>query len=123
MTRAIAPIFAALLLICVGTTASAGDYFYYDFFGPYLRRQDGITRGPGNAKAVNTVTHTIDPWPRYVGNRRIPGDGSRMVGAIERYRNPGRGLLPTLEHPTSIKTGTGGGAASPTPSPTAATGQ
>jgi hypothetical protein len=121
MARAITPISAALLFVCLGTAAGAGE-LYYDFSGPYLRRQDGITRGPGNAKAVNTVTHMIDPWPRYVGNRRIPGDGSRMVGAVERYRNPGKGLLPTLEHPTSIKTGTGG-AASPTPSPAAATGQ
>lgn len=122
MTRAIAPISVALLLICLCTAARAGDY-YYDFSGPYLRRQDGITRGPGNGKAVNTVTHMIDPWPRHVRDRHIPGDANRMVGAVERYRNPGRGLLPTLEHPTSIKGGSGGGSASPAPSPSSATGQ
>jgi hypothetical protein len=122
MTRAIAPTSVALLLICLCTAARAGDY-YYDFSGPYLRRQDGITRGPGNGKAVNTVTHMIDPWPRHVRDRHIPGDANRMVGAVERYRNPGRGLLPTLEHPTSIKGGSGGGSASPAPSPSSATGQ
>jgi hypothetical protein len=113
MMKAIAPISVALLLICMGTAARAGDY-YYDFYGLYLRRQDGITRGPGNAKAVNTVTHMIDPWPRYVGNRRIPADGDRMVGAVQRYRNVGKEALPTLEHPTSVKGATSGVTAAPT---------
>src|SRR5262249_30132499 len=40
----------------------------------------------GDAKAVNTTTHVIDPWPRYVGNRRIPGNGDRLSRAVERYR-------------------------------------
>src|SRR5262249_45526372 len=40
----------------------------------------------GDAKAVNTATHVIDPWPRYVGNRRIPGNGDRLSRAVERYR-------------------------------------
>ena len=44
-------------------------------------------REPCNAKNVNAATHVIDPWPRYVGNRRIPGNGERMSGAVERYRD------------------------------------
>src|SRR5262249_37086355 len=47
---------------------------------------DKITLGAGNAKAVNAATHIIDPWPRYVGNRRIPGNGDRLSRAVERYR-------------------------------------
>jgi len=113
MMKAITPISAALVLICAGTAAGAGEY-YYDISGPYLRRQDGITRGPGNAKAVNTVTHMIDPWPRYVRDRRIPGNGDRMVGAVQRYRNVGKEALPTLEHPTSVKGATSGATAPPT---------
>ena len=58
-----------------------------DPFAQYFERKDGVTVGAGNSKAVNSATHVIDPWPRYVGNMRIPGDGQRMSGAIERYRD------------------------------------
>ena len=36
----------------------------------------------GNAKDVNAAIHVVDPWPRDVNNRRIRGDGARMVGAV-----------------------------------------
>src|ERR1700716_4078333 len=57
----------------------------------YLRRSDTITRGPGNAKDVNAAIHVIDPWPRNVQDRRIRGDGARMVGAVQRYQRPQAG--------------------------------
>lgn len=31
----------------------------------------------GDAKQVNAATHTIHPWPRYVGDRRIAYDARR----------------------------------------------
>src|SRR4051794_33138138 len=52
----------------------------------YLERKDTIVSSAGDARDVNAATHIIDPWPRYVGNRRIPGNGERMAGAVERYR-------------------------------------
>ena len=52
----------------------------------YFERKDTIVSGAGDARDVNAATHIIDPWPRYVGNRRIPANGQRMVGAVERYR-------------------------------------
>jgi hypothetical protein len=52
----------------------------------YLERKDTIVSGAGDARDVNAATHIIDPWPRNVGNRRIPGNGERMAAAIERYR-------------------------------------
>jgi hypothetical protein len=55
-------------------------------FAMYFQRTDKITLGAGDAKAVNAATHIIDPWPRYVGNRRIPGNGDRLSRAVERYR-------------------------------------
>ena len=55
-------------------------------FATYFQRSDKITLWEGDAKAVNTATHVIDPWPRYVGNRRIPGNGDRLSRAVERYR-------------------------------------
>jgi hypothetical protein len=55
----------------------------------YLHRSDTITLSAGNAKDVNAATHVIDPWPRYVGNRHIPANGERMVGAVQRYQRSG----------------------------------
>ena len=62
------------------------DDLRYEFFEPYLERIEGVTTSAGNAKDINAVTHMIDPWPRNVRNRRIPANGERMVGAVERYR-------------------------------------
>jgi hypothetical protein len=55
----------------------------------YFERKDTIVSGAGDARDVNAATHIIDPWPRYVGNRRIPANGERMVGAVQRYQRPG----------------------------------
>src|SRR5262249_12357804 len=52
----------------------------------YFQRTDKIPPGGGDAKAVNAAPHIIDPWPRYVGNRRIPGNGDRLSRAVERSR-------------------------------------
>ena len=67
--------------------ASAALAWDQDPFAQYAHRSDKITLSAGNASAVNTATHVIDPWPPYVGNRRIPGNGERMAGAVERYRD------------------------------------
>lgn len=61
----------------------------YDPFSDYLQRSVTISLGAGNAKDANAAIHTIDPWPRYVGNTRILGDGRRAVDSMERmYRAP-----------------------------------
>ena len=52
----------------------------------YFERKDTIVSGAGDARDVNAATHIIDPWPRYVGDRRIPANGDRMSRAVERYR-------------------------------------
>jgi hypothetical protein len=61
---------------------------YYDpvdAVQPYTQRSNTTALDAGDAQAVNTRIQEIDPWPRYVGNRRIPADGGRMTGAMERY--------------------------------------
>jgi hypothetical protein len=50
-----------------------------------------VTLGAGNAKDVNAATHVVDPWPRNVKDRRISGNGERMVGAVQRYQRPQTG--------------------------------
>jgi hypothetical protein len=103
--------FAGALLVCCA--AHAWDQ---DPFAQYLQRSTKITLGAGNAKEVNAATHVIDPWPPNVGNRRIPANGERMVGAIERYQDVRRlrqGPLP-LSNPVPPfgggAAGAGGGA-------------
>lgn len=62
----------------------------------YLARRDSVTLGAGDASAVNRVVHTVDPWPGYVTDQRLPADGERMGLAVKRYRAneslPPRGL-------------------------------
>jgi hypothetical protein len=52
----------------------------------YLDRRDTVSFAAGDAVAANKVTHMIDPWPPYAGNRNIAFDGERMQMAAERYR-------------------------------------
>ena len=82
----------------------------------YFERKDTIVSGAGDARDVNAATHIIDPWPRYVGNRRIPANGDRMS-------RRGRALPPGIVSAASAANlpdssaerhrdgGTGGGAA------------
>ena len=73
---------AAFVVIVGGSLASSAALAWdQDPFAMYFQRSDKITLGAGNAKAVNAATHVIDPWPRYVGNRRIPGNGDRLSRA------------------------------------------
>jgi hypothetical protein len=74
-----------------------------DPFEQYFQRKDTVTLGAGNARAVNSATHMIDPWPRYVRNTRIPGDGGRMAGAVERYRDVSK--LPRAPKPIAPELG------------------
>ena len=84
----------ALAAACGGCWAGV-----YDNPGAeYLHRSDTITLSAGNAKNVNAVTHVIDPWPRRVADRRIPGHGERMARAMEGYKSGQTG--------SSNKTGT-----------------
>jgi len=68
----------ALLLLAGAGGASADE--------EYLARRDSITPGVGNAMAHNRAVHTIDPWPRYVGNDRINVDGRRIQLGMRRYQ-------------------------------------
>jgi hypothetical protein len=77
---------AAILAVTGAISITPAIAWDQDFFGIYFQRTDKITPSAGDAKAVNEATHVIDPWPRYVGQRRIPGNGEKMVGAVNRYR-------------------------------------
>ena len=91
----------------------------------YVARSDTVTLGAGNAKDVNAATHVIDPWPRNVKDRRISGNGERMVGAVQRYqrpqagRTPGQGQARPGGNPGEIPGGAAVGGAPGTTTPTA----
>jgi hypothetical protein len=78
-----------LLVLASATllTSCSGGPPFDDPFRPYVQRTDTITLSAGNAQAANEAIQVIDPWPRYVYNTRIPGDGQRMAEAVERYED------------------------------------
>ena len=91
----------------------------------YLQRTDTITMSAGNAKEVNSAIHTIDPWPPHVYDRRIPANGARMTGAIQRYQQP-QVSAPPAAIPgglTPVPSYTPGAAVGPSTSPTGAPAQ
>jgi hypothetical protein len=79
-------IVAFVVLVGGSLASSAALAWDQNPFAMYFQRSDSITLWEGDAKAVNSATHVIDPWPRYVGNRRIPVNGDRLSRAVERYR-------------------------------------
>ena len=84
MTKKYLVLFAPLLL--GGCYGLAG----HDEVDRYFQRSNTITMTAGDAKEVNAVTHTIHPWPRNVGDRRIAYDARRVGAAVTRYGNTQR---------------------------------
>jgi hypothetical protein len=81
----------ARLIGCLSLAAALGGCWGTVTENPaaeYVRRTDTIVPDAGEAMKVNAATHVIDPWPRYVGDRRIPVDGERMVTAVQRHHRP-----------------------------------
>jgi hypothetical protein len=106
-----------MLIVMAGLFAAVparagGHQLIYDFFSPYLQRYDGVMPGAGDDLAVNTATQMIDPWPPYVGDRHIPGDGERMSNAVRRYHDVSKlPCAPLPLAPVQIEaTGLAGGA-------------
>jgi len=107
-----------LTLFLIGAAAAIGcsaAMAWDDFPEQYLARKDTVTLGAGNDQNVNTATQMIDPWPLYVGDRRIPANGERMVGAVNRYRDVSKlgtapkPMTPLYSTTRGISGGGGGG--------------
>ena len=75
------------VLLAVFTLGSCNGLAGNDEMDRYFQRSDTITLSAGDAKQANAVTHTINPWPSYVGDRRIVADAAKTRGAIARYRS------------------------------------
>lgn len=87
MSNIAAASLAALAVLALAGCAQTPPSAALDSAQEYFQRTDTVTLSAGNAKEVNTRLQEIDPWPRYVGNRNIPGNGERMVGAAQRYQD------------------------------------
>jgi len=73
------------VLLALVTLGSCNGLAGNDEMDRYFQRSDSITLSAGDAKQANAVTHTIHPWPRYVGDRRIISDARRVGPAVTRY--------------------------------------
>lgn len=79
-----------LAILAVLPLGGCYGLYGHDEVDRYFQRSDTITMTAGDAKQVNAVTHTIHPWPRYVGDRRIATDARRVGAAVTRYGNTTR---------------------------------
>ncbi|MEH2568926.1 hypothetical protein V1289_008553 [Bradyrhizobium sp. AZCC 2289] len=75
------------VLLAVFTLGSCNGLAGNDEMDRYFQRSDTMTLSAGDAKQANAVTHTINPWPSYVGDRRIVAGAAKTQGAIVRYRS------------------------------------
>lgn len=70
---------AAGLLAATGVAAGLGGC------ADYTQRTDTVTGRAGEAQAWNRVVQAVDPWPAYVMDTRLSGDGPRTQAVIGRY--------------------------------------
>jgi hypothetical protein len=114
--RTVIPFSALLMLLSVGgcTTDVVNSVQIYDpvdAVQPYAQRADKIRLSAGDAQAVNTRIHEVDPWPRNVGDKRIYSNGQRMADAVWRYRCGKEPQAPLQgEDVSNLFAGGGGGA-------------
>src|SRR6185503_11085220 len=71
-----------LAILAVLPLAGCYGLYGHDEVDRYFQRSDTLTMSAGDAKQVNAVTHTIHPWPRNVGDRRIAYDARRVGAAV-----------------------------------------
>ncbi|MCP4934428.1 MAG: hypothetical protein GY927_09545 [bacterium] len=70
----------------------------------YRDRSDKITLQLGDAVAVNSATHIINPWPPAAYDQNIDMDGKKALIAHKRYRS-NKMIPPKLMRADSKETG------------------
>ena len=79
---AIVSLAASLALAgCASTVA------FDDPTADYLQRTALVSTDGGDAQAANIAMQTPTPWPRHSNDTNIPGNGARIVKAINRYES------------------------------------
>jgi hypothetical protein len=115
--RTIIAVSASLMLFSLGgcttdVVNTAQIYDPVDAAQPYAQRADKIALSAGDAQAVNTRIHEVDPWPRNVGDKRIFTNGQRMADAVWRFRcgkEPQQPLVPEDVAQLGVQVSTSGG--------------
>ena len=82
--------FGHILALTIIGLSAAGCNVALPFDDPFeqnLARSQTVTASAGNAEKSNEAIQIIDPWPRYVYDTHIPGDGQRLAAAVERYKD------------------------------------
>ena len=93
-------ILCAALGLAAMTAAAAADDFNY------LGRGDTITLSTGDANRANLAIQHPTPWPRYVNDVFIEGNGPRSVITITDYYNKSDGAQ--AASPSTVINVTGG---------------
>src|SRR6266404_4824865 len=75
------------VLLAVFTLGACNGLAGNDEMDRYFQRSEKITLSAGDAVQTNAVTQTINPWPSYVGDRRIVVGAAKTGGAVARYRS------------------------------------
>jgi hypothetical protein len=105
----------ASLIVATAAAACSALPPHDDPFESNAQRINAITLSAGNAKEANATIQVIDPWPRYVYDTRIPGDGQRMADAVNRYEDVSmlskapKPIVPIYSGTVGISAGSGGG--------------
>ena|SRR5437867_783274 len=76
---------ALILGLAAPTLTGCYGLYGHDEVDRYAQRADTVTLSAGDAKEVNARAHMPTPWPKEVGNRRIPAQGERLERAMDRY--------------------------------------
>jgi hypothetical protein len=76
---------ALIVSLAACSLAGCSGLYGHDEVDRYAQRADTITMSAGDAKEVNARAHMVTPWPREVGDRRIPAQGERVERAMNRY--------------------------------------
>lgn len=84
--KRIFPILASMILLTL-CGCSHTPYYTPNIFQEYTQRVNRVTLSAGDDQEVNSRIQEVDPWPPYVGDKRIPVSGQRMAGAAERSRD------------------------------------
>jgi hypothetical protein len=79
--------FIALTIIASTAAGCNRALPFDDPFEQNVARSQTVTLSAGNAAKSNEAMQIIDPWPRYVYDTRIPGDGQRLAAAVDRYKD------------------------------------
>jgi hypothetical protein len=76
-----------LTVLAAAVAGCTGELPFDDPFEQNTTRSQSVTLSAGNAEKSNEAVHIIDPWPRYVYDTHIQGDGQRLAAAVDRYKD------------------------------------